>query len=69
VTEHVLVIGGTRGIGRAVAMAQQQAGRTVSVVGAHPPDAAVGTASVLRHWVADVTNEADRTRALSVILV
>jgi NAD(P)-dependent dehydrogenase (short-subunit alcohol dehydrogenase family) len=68
VTEHVLVIGGTRGIGRAVARAQQAAGHTVSVVGAHPPEGAGGATPAIRHWVADVTNEAERTRALSEIV-
>jgi len=68
VSEHVLVIGGTRGIGRAVARAQQETGRTVSVVGAHAVEAAAGSTAPIRYWVADVTNEAERTRVLADIV-
>lgn len=51
---HTLVVGGTKGAGRAFAARAAAAGHVVSVFGRTPPaDAASGT---LRHWAVDVAN-------------
>ena len=63
----MLVVGGTRGIGRAVVLAQHAAGRTLSVVGAHAAEGAIAAAGV-EYWIADLTDAAGRTRVLSDIV-
>jgi NAD(P)-dependent dehydrogenase (short-subunit alcohol dehydrogenase family) len=66
VSGHVLVVGGTRGIGRAVVLAQHAAGRLVSVVGAHAAEGASASPGI-EYWVADLTDAAVRTRVLADI--
>jgi len=65
VSGHVLVVGGTRGIGRAVVSSQLAAGKTVSVIGRHPPaDLPRGVG----HWAVDLTDDGGRARALDEIV-
>jgi NAD(P)-dependent dehydrogenase (short-subunit alcohol dehydrogenase family) len=53
---HALVVGGTRGIGRAVVDRLVSEGRTVSIIARRPPqDSARVDPKLTRYWQADIT--------------
>jgi len=63
---HALIVGGTRGLGRAIAQALKEHGHTLSLIGRRQPvdaDRDLG-----RHWVADVLDEAALFRAVDEAL-
>ncbi len=62
---HTLVIGGTRGIGRALAMLLAKKGNAVSVIGRNPP---TNTNRTVRYWAADVQDRPTLSQTLAKIL-
>lgn len=65
---HSVVIGGTRGIGRALVRAFSAAGHTVSVVGKRSPAAADLHLLGVRHWTVDILDPDALTAALADIV-
>src|SRR5687767_13370275 len=63
---HTLVVGGTRGIGRAVTQALVEAGHTVSVVGRRA--VAPGWPKSVRVWQADLAQVDSLSELLAEIL-
>jgi len=61
---HGLIIGGTRGVGRAVARCFATQGHTVSVVGRHGPEVADQQLAGVTHWKAELRDH----RALADVL-
>lgn len=55
-SQHTLVVGGTRGIGRAVVRAFAAAGGRVSVIGRREPSAEDRAQASVAYWRADVSN-------------
>ncbi|MGB7542993.1 MAG: SDR family oxidoreductase [Burkholderiales bacterium] len=64
---HTLLVGATRGIGRAVARAFAGEGHKVSVIGRRAA-AAADAAPGLRHWAVDLTDSKARARVLERIV-
>ena len=64
---HSLVIGGTRGIGRAVVRTLAQDDRVVSVIGRRPPSEADRGISAARYWAVDLTDDDGISAALGEI--
>jgi NAD(P)-dependent dehydrogenase (short-subunit alcohol dehydrogenase family) len=65
---HSLIIGGTRGIGRAVTRAFAAAGHTVSVIGRRAPNDADRDQPSVRYWTADLVDKEARNRALQEVM-
>lgn len=65
---HALIIGGTRGLGRAVARVLIDAGCRVSIVGRREPRPEDRDWAGVRHWLADLTDPEARVATLSGIL-
>ena len=65
---HALVVGGTRGIGRAVARGLLAAGYTVSAIGRRPASSSDLEQAGLTCWAADVAHAAARARTLDAVL-
>lgn len=61
---HSLVIGGTRGIGRAVARTLAADGHTISVIGRRKPAASDAVLPHVNHWMVDLLDE----KALAMVL-
>lgn len=66
---HTIVIGGTRGLGRAAARLLSDAGHTLSVIGRREPQSADRELARTRHWVADLLDEAVLFGSLDEALV
>ena len=64
---HSLVVGGTRGLGRAVVRALAAEGHAVSVIGRRPPMEADEPRSGVRHWAVDLTDGQRLSDALAEI--
>ncbi|MDD5262501.1 MAG: SDR family oxidoreductase [Methylacidiphilales bacterium] len=65
--EHILVIGGTKGIGHVAVKMLAAAGHAVSVIARHPPESG-RRVSGARYWSADVSDRADLQAALGKIV-
>lgn len=65
---HCLVIGGTRGTGRALVRAWAAEGQAVSVIGRRPPVTADEQQAGVRYWTADLTDEDQRQKVLGEIV-
>ncbi len=63
--EHVLIVGGTKGAGRAAVRHYQSAGHKVSVIARRPP--ATSDQSNVRYWAADILDAEAIRRALQEI--
>jgi NAD(P)-dependent dehydrogenase (short-subunit alcohol dehydrogenase family) len=66
--QHSLIIGGTRGIGRALTKLLAVNGHVVSVIGRRPPTESDKDLPNVRHWVADLLDKAQLEAALSEVL-
>ena len=64
---HALVVGGTRGIGRAVVQRFLADGLNISVIGRQPPAAPFGTTAV-RCWSVDLCDQAAVVGTVSTII-
>lgn len=62
---HTLIIGGTRGIGRALAVFLVNKGHLVSAIGRNPP---ANVSSGVRYWAADVQDGKTLSRTLEKIV-
>ena len=51
---HTLVVGGTRGIGRALVNTMADEGHTISVIGRRPPEEADRGVPNVRYWILDL---------------
>ncbi len=65
---HTLVVGGTRGIGRALVRLFCSEGHLVSVIGRHQPDSADQVLPGARHWTVDMRDERRLGAALKDII-
>lgn len=54
---HCLLIGGTRGIGRAFVRLMSQEGHAVSVIGRRPPEDRESSRAGVRYWTVDLTDQ------------
>lgn len=64
--EHVLIVGGTKGAGRAAARTFQAEGQAVSVIARRVPSSAERE-GVVGYWAADILNAASTRKALKAI--
>jgi len=65
---HMLIIGGTRGLGRVVARLAAEAGQQVSVIGRREPAEVDRKLSGVRHWVTDIQDRSALATALGSVL-
>lgn len=65
---HALVVGGTRGIGRAVVQQFADEGFAVSVIGRRPPDPRRPLPKFVRHWPVDLRDPAAIAAAVPAIV-
>lgn len=65
--KHVLIIGATRGIGRAVARAFADSGYVVSIIGRRAAAAEDSGDKRMRHWTVDLTERRRRARVFDRI--
>jgi len=65
---HSLVVGGTRGIGRAVVEALAEQGHRVSVIGRRPPSEGDRQRANVRYWVVDVEDRTGLHAVLEAVL-
>lgn len=65
---HSVVVGGTRGIGRAVVRAFAQEGHAVSVIGRRPPSDADQQLARTHYWAVDLLDEAGLSTAVQEML-
>ena len=65
---HTLVVGGTRGIGRAVAKNFASEGHLVSVIGKREPSDKDREIKNVDYWIADLSNQGSIAKALSGII-
>jgi len=66
--QHSLIIGGTRGTGRALAKLFAANGHVVSVIGRRAPAESDKSLPDVRHWVADVLDKAQLEATLTEVL-
>lgn len=67
-TPHSLVVGGTRGLGRAVVRALAAEGQSVSVIGRRPPAEGDSAIPGVRHWTVDLQDGGRLPGALAEIV-
>jgi len=65
---HVLVLGGTRGLGREAVKLFSAAGHKVSVIGRRDPPAADRDIPGVRHWIADLGPDARVDETLDAVV-
>ena len=65
---HDLVIGGTRGLGRALVQLWDEQGHVVSVIGHRPPSEPDRNRTNVRYWTVDVTDRGALSCALDELL-
>jgi 3-oxoacyl-[acyl-carrier protein] reductase len=66
--QHSLIIGGTRGTGRALAKLFAANGHVVSVIGRRAPTESDKSIPNIRHWVVDLLDKTQLETALSEVL-
>ena len=66
--KHALVIGGTRGTGRALVRILAAGGQTVSVIGRRPPPESDLQAPQVNYWMVDLADEKRLSKVLSEIV-
>src|SRR3990172_1668248 len=66
--KHVLVIGGTKGIGRAVSYEFARQGAVVSVIGRSVPQEHAVKKTKIHSFVADISNQKQRNHILSTVI-
>ena len=66
--QHSLIIGGTRGIGRALATLFSTAGHTVSIIGRRAPAEADTKIPGVRHWIVDLLEQDQLHRTLAEVI-
>ena len=66
---HSLIVGGTRGLGRALVQLWSESGHTVSVIGRRPPESADEKLPGVRFWTVDITDDTGLASVLREIIV
>ena len=66
--KHTLIIGGTRGTGRALVKAFRAANHTVSVIGRRPPPESDRGVKGVRYWAVDLVNQKRLSKMLREIV-